>query len=241
MSSPEKNRHDKRQRVTIGLSMATTLLALVAFTGNARADFDRIQRVFNGSAYTMDEGEFAVGIFSPIQYGLLDELTVATHPVLDLLLTPNLSLRYKPVDTRYAALAFTASYIQTFLDRSEVPGSVSLFPTLTIPATDRVSLSLQAGYVLEVDPLSHGLLYGANIGLLMTSADLLWLGVQGQYHPDGRGADFPTIMITYSHAWDVLRVSVGLAIGSFPTQIGTTSSDALNLPVYPIVDVWWLM
>lgn len=219
------------------VALAVTLAAVPA-----RAEFENIRRVFSGSAYTLDQGELAVGIFSPLQYGIIDEVTIASHPLLDLLLTPNLTVRWKVYDGP-VALSLSGAYIQSFLSgtTADIPGSFSFYPTLSIPFTDFVSLSIQAGYVLDLDPIDHGFLYGTNLGVLVGSADLLWLGVQGQVHGPGSGFEIPSIILAYTHAWSKLRLTVGIAVGRFPTQVGTSSTRIMDIPVYPVIDVWWLL
>lgn len=222
--------------------LAGILVVAAAWPSPARGEFGNIRRVFSGTAYTLEQGELAVGIFSPLQYGLLDHLTVSTHPILDLLLTPNVALRYKVLDQSRVALGLGASYMQSFLSvgGGDAPGAVSAFPTLSLPFSDEVSLSLQGGYTLDIGPVRHGALYGANLGWLIGPADLLWIAVQGRYR-FGPGIEMPTVMLSYTHAWYQVRLSVGLAVGRFPTQIGSKVTDLLDFPVYPVIDVWWLL
>ncbi len=209
----------------------------------ARADFIDIKHVFSGTAYTLAQGDFAVGIFGPASFGLVEELTLTTHPILDLILIPNVNLKWKFFDNDKVALALDVAYIQSFLDTTatDIPGSLSPYLILTVPIKGVASVTFRAGYVLELSPTSHGLTYGADVSWLVTSADLLSVGVAGQYHPDGRGADIPTVTITYGHAWEQVRLSVGLAIGSFMTRVGDNAEDVFDIPVYPIIDVWWLL
>ncbi len=224
------------------LAPGAVLACLVLAPMPAAAEFGNIRRVFSGTAYTLEQGELAVGIFSPLQYGLLDRLTVSTHPILDLLLTPNVALRFKAVDRSRVAVGIGASYMQSFLSGPGrgVPGTVSAFPTVSLPFTDTVALSLQGGYTLDIDPVRHGVLYGANLGWLVGPADLLWVAVQGRYR-FGPGAERPTVMVSYTHAWYQVRLSVGIAVGRFPTQVGAQATDILDFPVYPVIDVWWLL
>lgn len=230
----------RRSFAVAALAVLTALLA--AFPVPAQAEFGNIRRVFSGTAYTLEEGELAVGILSPLQYGLFDRLTVSTHPILDLLLTPNVALRYKVLDRSRVALGIGASYMQSFLSGAGrgVPGAVSAFPTLTLPFTDDVALSLQGGYTLYIDPVRHGILYGANLGWLIGPADLIWVAVQGRYR-FGPGIETPTVELLYTHAWYQVRLSVGIAVGRFPTQVGSAATDLLDFPVYPVIDVWWLL
>lgn len=233
-----------RPRRACGAGVLAALAAGILLAApTARADYGAIRRVVNGSAWTLEQGELAVGIVSPLQYGLLDELTLATHPVLDLLLTPNVALKGKVLDQGPVALSLNASYIQTFLRSSsaDVPGSVSAWPSLSIALGDAVSLTAQGGYVMDIAPLSHGASMGLAASFLLGPADLVQISVVEQWFGGGRGWQIPTAVLTYGHAWYRLRLTVGIAAGRFPLQIGSGGAKVLNLPVYPVIDVWWLL
>jgi len=214
---------------------------LLLWAGPARGDYGPVRRVVQGTAWTLDEGELAVGIVSPLQYGVLDELTLSTHPVLDLLLTPNVTLKGKVLDQGRVAVALNASYLQTFLrSRSgEIPGSLSLWPALSVVAGSSVSLTFQAGYAMDLSPIRHGVQAGLAMNLLLGPSDLLQVSLQERWM-GGNGFETPTGVVTYGHAWDQVRITVGIAAGRFPLQIAS-GSEVLRLPVWPVVDVWWLL
>jgi hypothetical protein len=225
-------------------SIRAILLVAVALwgtlaTGTASAQFGSVRRIVDGTAYTLDHGEFAVGLATPIEYGVLEDLTLMTHPILDLLMTPNTSVRYKVLDGK-VALAFNVSYIQTFLDpkQLDVPGTVAVYPILTIPFSSRVAFSAQAGYRVDVSPVAHGMMFGGGLIVLATPADLISLQAQDEYYR-GRGLARPTVILSYSHAFFQLRLSAGIAVGRFPIQVGSSSADVKDLWVYPVADVWW--
>ena len=211
----------------------------------ALSEFGGIRKVLDGTAYTLEEGDFTVGILGPIRYGILDELMIVTHPVLHLLLTPNGLLKWKAYDGD-AALSFNLGYIQTFLDSKEFPGTLSFYPLVSFPITSRVSVSTQFGYLLDFEPLTHGILFGSNLSVLITDSDLISLHVQDEYYWDAEGLSTPTIILAYTHAFYRMRLKVGIAVGRFPIQVGTTTRtnsevvpDYRELPVYPVIDLWW--
>ena len=233
----------RRGRTVPGIiASALICLALVLASSPARADFGSIKRIVNGTAYTLEQGELAVGVLSPVQYGLMDELTVATHPILDLLLTPNVAIKGKVYDGP-VALSLNATYIETFLNSAQqtFPGTLALFATLTVPLGQAVSLTAQGGYNLDVSPIDHGAMFGLNASFLIGPADLIQITLQDQWYRDKQGFRIPTAVVAYSHAWYRLRVSVGVAAGRFPLQIGDSGAKVLTLPIYPVIDVWWLL
>jgi hypothetical protein len=222
---------------TLGVAVALVLLLI---SPTASAEYGTVRRVFLGSAYTLEQGKLAVGVFSPLQYGLLDELMFSTHPVLDLLLTPNLSLKGKVYDGP-VAISFSASYVQTFLKsaKSTFPGMVSAFPMMTVPIGESASLSAQCGYILDVSPLSHGVMIGGNATFLIGASDMIQVSVQALWYAKGRGFQVPTGVLSYGHAWYRMRVTVGIAAGQFPLHVGSGGAKVVNLPVYPVLDLWW--
>lgn len=224
------------------LKTAVLLTALATLPGTAWAEFGDVRRVRDGTAYTLEKGEFSVGVFGPMQFGILDELTVITHPVLHLLLTPNGVLRGKVLDGP-VALALNLAYIQTFLDPRHLrfPGTVSFFPLLTVPLSSRVALSGQVGYLLDVSPVAHGVAFGGGMAVLVSPSDLLNFQVQDEYYRDPAGIRRPTVLLTYTHAFNRLHLRAGVAVGRFPIQVGSAATDIRNLPAYPIVDLVWLL
>jgi len=226
-----------------GIGRAVLLCAaLLAAATPARAEYGSVRRIVGGTAYTLEQGELAVGILSPVQYGLLDNLTVSTHPVLDLLLTPNVAVKFKAYDGP-VAISLNGAYIETFLKSAKgtFPGTLSFFPMLTVPIGRAVSLTAQGGYVLDVSPVSHGAMFGINATFLVGPSDLVQITLQDQWYGGGRGFQVPTAVVSYGHAWYRLRVTVGVAAGNFPLQIGDSGAKVLNFPVYPVLDVWWLL
>jgi len=70
-------------------------LVVVAWLGpgtQARA-WDTPAEIVHGTGRVLEKGEMVVGILSPLGYGLHERVTIFTHPILDLLLTPNAWLR----------------------------------------------------------------------------------------------------------------------------------------------------
>lgn len=213
----------------------------------ARADFGSIRKVWAGSAYTLERGEFAVGVFSPIQYGILDELTLSTHPVLDLLAVPNIAIKWKALDKGVAALSFTVAYLQAILSTTslDIPGALAVFPTVTVPFASNVSLSFHGGYAMSVGRgspvrVDHGVSYGACLSVLITPSDLLSITVQDNWFRKA-GVEIPTAVVAYTHAFFQTHLTVGIAGGRFPIQIGGAGAKVFEMPVYPVLDVWWVL
>lgn len=205
----------------------------------ARAETAGVRRVTAGTAWTPERGEFSVGVLGPIHYGILDELSISTHPILHLLLTPNACLKWKAFDGE-VAVSLSASYLQTFLAQDRFPGVFAVYPTLTVPILRRAAISVQAGYVLDLAPIGHGTTFGGSVAVMLTDADLLRASVQEEWYRSG-GFARPTGMLVYTRYFYQMRLDVGIAAGRFPLQVGTSTANIKEIPVFPVIDVWWVL
>ena len=92
------------------LAMATALLYAAPIHA-----WDRPTELVHGTARVLEKGEMIVGILTPLGYGLHERVTIFTHPILDLLLTPNAWLRVDLWSNESWAVAMEAGYQQSFL------------------------------------------------------------------------------------------------------------------------------
>lgn len=256
------------------LCAAAALSALLASTP-ARAGWLSTDRVVMNTAYTLEEGELTIGLLSPLQYGVTEDVTIAIHPILALLLTPNVGARVR-VWTEGVTVSVAASYSQTFLREvafeksadgdtgapyvrpgesesiaSGFPGTVQAGVLVSIPAGDVVTLTPYGGYTLDfftqvgggltTVPSTHGPTVGFGLNWLIGDEDLLSVQVQGVIWsvPDG-APEIPTGTVAWAHAWDELRLGIGVAAGRFPLRVGEgVAGEVIEIPVYPYIDLWW--
>ena len=99
------------------LLVCALLLAPVTTSGYWKEPSD----VVEGTAYNLKSGEFSIGVFAPLQYGITDEFTITLHPILELLLTPNIGFRAEIYEGP-VVINLTGSYLQTFLGLDERGG-----------------------------------------------------------------------------------------------------------------------
>ncbi len=103
-------------RLAIGLG---TLLAGILATRPAYADWKTVRQVTMGTSQVLEQGELTFGILgAPVAYGVSNRLTLQSHPILDLLLVPNVGGRYKVWEGESAIVSMTGSYKQSFFSRS---------------------------------------------------------------------------------------------------------------------------
>lgn len=249
--------------------------ASVAAPAPALAGWLATDRVVTNTAYTLEEGELTIGLISPLQYGVTEDVTIAIHPILALLLTPNVGARVR-VWSEGVTVSVAASYTQTFLrevafeERAEgdsaspyvrpgdaesiasgFPGTVQAGVLVSIPLGDALTLTPYGGYTLDffteisgelvTHPSTHGPTVGLGLNWLIGDEDLLSVQVQGLIWsvPD-RTAEIPTATVAWAHAWDELRLGIGVAAGRFPIRVGEgVAGEIVEIPVYPYIDVWW--
>ena len=103
-------------------TMCIVLVATVLLSPQAHATWDEREDLIYRTAHTLNEGEFEVGVFAPLQYGLNDQVQVAIHPILLLVLAPHIATRwrYLPEDEVTMSLDFEVTW--SFLDRVDQAG-----------------------------------------------------------------------------------------------------------------------
>ncbi|GMV41202.1 MAG: hypothetical protein AMXMBFR64_29180 [Myxococcales bacterium] len=249
---------------------AAILLAAVP----ARGGWTSPDRVITNTAYTLEESELIIGILSPLQYGVTEDVTIALHPILALLLTPNVSARVR-LWQEEVTVSVAASYSQTFLRRvgfeehaagdsatpyvrpgdtesieSGFPGSVQMGVLVSVGVGAETTFTPYAGYTVDfftqvddglVTHLStHGPVAGLGFNWLIGEEDLLTVQVQALWSVPDERPEVPTGTVAWVHAWDELRLGIGVAAGRFPLRIGEgVAGEVVEIPIYPYLDLWW--
>jgi hypothetical protein len=187
------------------------------------------------SAHTLDEGEFEVGLFSPLQYGISDQVQISLHPILLLVLTPHASIRWRilPEGPLTVAMDLTATW--SFLDEVDLgahqvrdddacstcgfPGSSQLTATVSWQFDENFTLSGGVGAGMEMLDVTP------NMGFIELHTSLIWridsenlLMAHANmnlhpWHPEPTSSE--TLQVMYAHAWGFLHLGVGVAVGEF--------------------------
>lgn len=214
------------------------LVLLTCLSLPAKADFDGIHSIVMHSAATLQDQEVMIGLFAPLGYGINDDLSIFLHPVLALLLTPNLYLRRRVLAREKVDLSIQAGYIQSFLDSSRVhiPGVGHLLVLATYYPSKKWSFTAHAGYLLSLSPMDHGVQAGVDANWLVTPADMITMSISEQWSYK-HNFHIPYGLLVYTHAFDYVRISAGLAFSNLPLQVGP--SEVKIFPIFPVIDVWW--
>ena len=214
------------------------ILATVLIPATALAQFDDLRSIPISSAATLEEGTFIIGIFSPTGYGINDDLTLFFHPILELLLTPNAVLRWRFLSTEKMDFSLQVGYIQNLNDftKQYLPAKGHIYSLVTYYARPWISLTGNIGYVGTISPFDHGIHVSASISLLFSLKHLITISVMEEWYKNA-GFRVPYGEVVYTRAFEVIRIGLGLAFGSFPLAVG--EAKIKNIPVYPVMDVWW--
>ena len=223
-------------------------LALVCVLGSASpglASWNGTSQLIHGTAHTLEQGEVMIGLFTPLAYGVNDSLTIVTHPIMTLLLTPNAGFRWRISDrevfdvslSMQAVRSFASEEQDLFRDASEALGHLAGWVTVTADIKNRVSLSVMAGYQRDLEPDADLATFGGSVNWLMGPSHLLILQGSNRWNVRTNELSTPSVILFYAHSWDVFRAAVGLAYGSF--SIFREDSAPLEVPIWPVLDIWW--
>jgi len=226
----------RKVRISAFIVFCTVLYS----ASEVKATWYETNRVVINSAQTLEEGEITIGLFMPLQYGIYDWLMFQAHPLLFLLISPNTGFKIKFLDSS-VVLSLSLSYSQTFLrsKENEFPGSVQIMPQLSIPLGDVVVATLGSGYMLDIDPINHNTVMLAGMNILVNESNLILGQVSLTYNNSTNTFELPQGLVMYVHAWHSFHLGVGAMIGSILFRRGQSPEDVIDLPVYPVLDVWW--
>jgi hypothetical protein len=248
--------------------LAAGITALALLWASPVQAWDHPREIVHGSARVLEKRETIVGIVSPLGYGLVERVTIFTHPALLLLLTPNIWARISLLDDD-SAVAFETGYQQSVLvleygetaesdsdtgNTDPAPGYFQAGVVVSQVIGESVQLSAATGYLVRfggfttnLDEHNSGLYYRLNGHLLFNEANLILAEVRGNWFR-GDSMHYPTGTLIYARQLGRTRLGIGAAFGEFPISTDFTdatdprsgsSGDTVALPVYPWVDLWW--
>ncbi len=224
----------------------------------ARADWRTVTQVAQGTAQTMEQSSFSIGIIAPLVAGLTNRLTVQTHPILDLLLVPNLAVRYRVVEQSSVVVAATASFKRSFAQasagdaqQSAAPGELIGGAMATVYGSDQLALTGGVYYAshfdqqigISVREFAQGVASSAQVHWLARPTDLLQISAYLRYGFSSGGFDAPVLTAAWTHATKrwlggahlVVIVSAYDKVANLPGPLNLVNS----LPLLPTVDLWW--
>jgi hypothetical protein len=197
--------------------------------------------VVYGNAAPLRRGELRIGVFAPMQYGAQERITLISHPILDLLLTPNVTIRLNLLHRSWGALSLDGGYAQSFL--KEVSGGYPGFGTFSaiqsVYLFDRVTLSARLGYLFAFTPTEDFLLPSVYLTVLLPGSYLVHVsGLFPRSIDRGVGQDASGKLLIMRRFQSFL-VALGLSVGRPWLLDVPIMSAPVETPVYPLVDVIW--
>lgn len=242
---------------TAARCLATVVAGLVLLVPRtSQAEWKATQQVTLGTAQVLEQGAANIGIISPLAFGLTGQLTLQTHPILMLLLTPNAAARYRLVDQGSYILSATGA-IKRSLGGSTTTSSVALPAPGEVVAGALGSIYLGQQWALTggfsyaahldekvqdtIVAWAHGVAATAEVHHLLTPADLLQASLYWRYGISHSGLAKPIVTLAWTHGFR--RFLGGAHLMVLLTAFDTNGSLAAgwlgDLPVLPTLDLWW--
>lgn len=237
-------RRQRGKRIAVLVALVVGLLARPL-----RADWKSVQQVTLGTAQVLEPGALTFGVLSPIAYGVSERLTIESHPILDLLLVPNLAARYRVVEWRTALASVTAAYKQSFYGQSVgqpvSPGELNVGVIGTWYASPRLAVSAAPAFSMRMasDPKAESPTFGPAASLqvhyLLGDRDLLMASALERVDLTIGQRDPVTGTFAWVHGWNTVHLLVGMSVGRFDFQPFLFVRGAHTSPVMPLLDLWW--
>lgn len=279
-----------------GALSALLILLGLSISVPVSAEWRTTRQVTIGTAQVLEQGELTFGIIGmPVAYGLSSKLTIQTHPILDLLLVPNVGARYKVWDGASTIVALTGDYRQSFFFRSAAAtivantadgrpcnrANASGFGSQIDARPEAACVVAAPGppgeltmglvgtwYLSKKWALSAAPLFAARLGgqqnvttdatdtsdfhggaalsleahVLLQAQDLIVATTFFRYEIDG-GMDRPLASVVWVHQFrrwlDGVHLAAGLSFGRFQLGEVVAGESAVELPVFPVLDLWW--
>lgn len=204
----------------------------------AKAYWSAPSDIIHGTAYTLPEGRLRIGIASPLSYGMTDRLMFSTHPVLDLLLAPNLGMRFRLNDGPFTVSLATV-YTESFFPGNEDGNSprIRAFALGSIPMADIIIFTFtagwQQGFDFDIESL-HGSL-STHVRLGRDDTFMIYAGM-------ARTLDSPASlsghgMVLYARALGPYRLGMGAAFGP-PLSLAPLGIGLDETQIWPYIDLW---
>lgn len=225
------------------LALLLVWIAVLVPQGRLLA-WDSPREVVHGTARCLEKGEMIIGILSPLGYGLHERVTLFTHPILDLLLTPNAWARMLVASSDSLGVALELGYQQSFLSVQQgsgtFPGYVQVGLVGTVGLGRKFQATLAGGYLSRFSQDEGGdkggIYYRTGLDLLANRYNLLMLRVTGELASGTFSPTRPSVSVIYARDFGRTRLGVGAYVG----DPGAMANEVLDgWPVYPWLDFWW--
>lgn len=236
-----------RRNLTIMILVASLLTA-----ESVNAHWWNNKQIVHNTAHSLQKNEKLLGVFTPFGYGITDRISLFIHPILFLLVTPNINLRFNVYDTERLAIAVVFAYSESFLEfeQREFPGVVETGVRFSVTLGRHVVFTSGVDYRLDLFPrkenansisyeksVSHGVAAVLGFNFRINESHLISLSGNLTYDISKNKVRTPTGTLLYAYGWERLRLGVGIAAGTFIIQTND-EGKFVSWPVYPVLDLW---
>jgi hypothetical protein len=220
------------------LPLLAAWVALLAGPTPARALSEEPARVVYGNAAPLRRGEIRIGVFSPLQYGAVERVTLMSHPILDLLLTPNLFVRLNLVHGAWYSVSVDGGYAQSFLHKGEYPGFGTASVIHSFYLGSWATLSGRYAYLFAFDPRGDWVIPSSYVTFLLPRGYRLHLAGLFPYAL-GQGFSGISGKLLVEYRASNLLFALGLSVGRSYLIDAPILKNPIETPVYPVIDVVW--
>ncbi len=220
----------------------------------AHAEWKSIQQVTLGTAQVLEQGAANIGVISPLAYGLTGQLTLQTHPILMLLLTPNAAARYRIVDQGNYVISATGAIKRSLggadSTNTTVPapgemvagglGTLYLGPHWAVTGGLHYAAHLDEVVGDELIGVSHGAAATLELHHLITPSDLLQASMYLRYGISHGGLAKPVTTLAWTHGFRRFGgVHLMVILTAFDVDGAQPGGWLSDLPALPTLDLWW--
>lgn len=192
--------------------------------------WDRPTELVHGTARVLEKREMIVGILTPLGYGIHERVTIFTHPILDILLTPNAWLRVDAWSNETWSLSAEVGYQQSFLSvttqgvSDSGPRSLDENPILAADEQPKTEASAEyPGYI------QGG--FAASFAVRMLQVTLA-TGYEGRF--SGKD-DLSAVFLYYRVGLDLLANERNLVMVRMVGDIGLNRGNGFEIPTVTLL------
>lgn len=249
------------------LLLAICAVQLAFVPRSAVAEIREARQINFGTARVLDQGSGRFGILSPLGYGVSNRLTVESHVIFMLLLTPNFSARFRLSDNRRGAVSLLAHYEQSFYrsstqDKAGTPGEFNTGVIATFYPQTKVALSGSLLYAAALGlprcpevpadgpappcshtatadaAVNHGVALSASAHFVLTPTDLLFVSGFFRYDFTRGLRDTPIGMLLWTHQFPQVAIQLGVEAGELLIGGLTSNANTATAEKYYALPLW---
>jgi hypothetical protein len=230
------------------LKICVVALAVVCLAGTSKAAWEGDEKPEFGNAYTLQAGEWQVGLLRPTSVGLTDRLQLSTVLLGNLLGIVNAEIELTMLDMENFALSISGAGMHSFGpvldDFSGAGGDL----TATVAIGKQLLVSASGGYFWISDirdnkqtslvvENAQGITFGGEVDLLLNPHNILVFTLGSSYDVENKKLTPLIGGAFYAHCWGSFRLMAGFLFRvDSGWEFKNDEEDSLTTPILPAID-----